>query len=93
MLIERLAQKLDGQKAEAKRFLDAFIETIEQSLKAGNQVALTGFGTFRVTERKARKGMNPVTGKPMSIAAKWVPKFTAGKTLKEEVGSRKTSKS
>jgi DNA-binding protein HU-beta len=85
MLIERLAKSTGEQKAVCKRVVEEFIETVGQELKAGRQIVLTGFGTFVATMRKARKGINPITGKPMSIPAKRVPKFRAGKSLKAQV--------
>ncbi|MEN6319468.1 MAG: HU family DNA-binding protein [Syntrophaceae bacterium] len=72
-------------KAEAVNAVNAFIEAIKKSLKKGNKVTLVGFGTFSVVKRSARTGRNPQTGKAIKIAAKKVPKFTAGKGLKEIV--------
>jgi len=69
-------------KAEAGKAVDAFLEAIKKSLKKGNKVTIIGFGTFSVAKRAARKGRNPQTGKEIKIAAKKVPKFTAGKELK-----------
>jgi nucleoid DNA-binding protein len=72
-------------KAEAAKAVDAVIGAIKKSLKKGEMVTLVGFGTFRVTKRSARNGRNPQTGKPIKIAAKKVPKFIAGKGLKDSV--------
>jgi DNA-binding protein HU-beta len=72
-------------KAEAAKVVDAVLGTIKKSLKKGEMVTLVGFGTFRVAKRSARNGRNPQTGKPIKIAAKKVPKFTAGKALKDSV--------
>jgi nucleoid DNA-binding protein len=72
-------------KAEAGKALDAVLAAIKKSLKKGESVTLVGFGTFSVTKRAARKGRNPQTGAPIKIAAKKVPKFTAGKALKDAV--------
>ena len=72
-------------KAEAGKALNAVIEAIKKALKKGDKVTLIGFGTFSVTKRAARTGRNPQTGKPIKIAAKKVPKFTAGKALKDFV--------
>ena len=72
-------------KAEAAKALDAVLEAIKKSLKKGEMVTLVGFGTFRVAKRSARHGRNPQTGKTIKIAAKKVPKFIAGKALKDSV--------
>lgn len=72
-------------KAEAGMAVDAVIAAVKKALKKGDKVTLVGFGTFSVAKRSARTGRNPRTGKPIKIAAKKVPKFTAGKVLKEAV--------
>jgi nucleoid DNA-binding protein len=77
--------KFTCTKAEAGKALDAVLAAIKKSLKKGESVTLVGFGTFSVTKRAARKGRNPQTGAPIKIAAKKVPKFTAGKALKDAV--------
>jgi DNA-binding protein HU-beta len=77
--------KTTCSKAEAVKAVNAFLEAIKKTLKKGEKVTLVGFGTFSVAKRSARKGRNPQTGKPIKIAAKKVPKFTAGKALKESV--------
>lgn len=82
-LIDRIAEKADLSKADAARSLDATIEAITIALKAGEQVALIGFGTFVVKDRAARTGRNPQTGKEISIAASKAPAFKAGKALKD----------
>jgi len=74
--------KVACSKAEAERILNAFLDTVKKDLKKGNKVTLIGFGTFSVVKRAARKGRNPKTGAALKIAAKKVPKFTAGKELK-----------
>ena len=71
---------------EAKRALEATLEAIEQQMGAGNEVRLTGFGKFSVSHREARMGRNPQTGETMQIAAKTVPRFSAGAELKKAVG-------
>ena len=83
-LINEVA-KFTCTKAEAGQALDAVLAAIKKSLKKGESVTLVGFGTFSVTKRAARKGRNPQTGEPIKIAAKKVPKFTAGKGLKDAV--------
>ncbi|MGM8848884.1 MULTISPECIES: nucleoid-associated protein HU-beta [Salinicola] len=84
-LIEAIAASADIPKAAATRALDAMIESVSDSLKKGDSVALVGFGTFAVKERAARTGRNPQTGKPIDISAAKVPSFKAGKALKDAV--------
>ncbi|MDO2947782.1 nucleoid-associated protein HU-beta [Aeromonas simiae] len=84
-LIDKIADGADISKAAAGRALDAFIDAVTESLKAGDQVALVGFGTFAVRERAARSGRNPQTGATIEIAAGKVPAFKAGKALKDAV--------
>ncbi|TAN41555.1 MAG: HU family DNA-binding protein [Nitrospirae bacterium] len=84
-LIEKVAKDADLSKAAAGKALDATIDAIKASLKKGQKVILVGFGSFSVSKRKARKGRNPQTGKEIKIAACKVPKFSAGKTLKDAV--------
>ena len=80
-----IATTADLSKASASRALDAMIDTVGQTLKSGDQVALVGFGTFTAKERAARTGRNPQTGEPIQIKAAIVPSFKAGKALKEAV--------
>ena len=84
-LTEAVASAADLSKASAGRAVDAVIETITNTLKSGDQVAVTGFGTFLVRERGARTGRNPRTGELMEIKASKVPSFKAGKGLKDAV--------
>ena len=88
-LVAFLAEKADIKKSAAEGALNAFIEAVEKTLKKGDKLALTGFGTFSVSNRKARTGRNPQTGETIKIKATKVPKFTAGKGLKEAVGGKK----
>jgi len=83
-LINEVA-KATCTKAEAVKAVDAVFNTVKKTLKKGNKVTLVGFGTFSVVKRSARTGRNPQTGKAIKIAAKKVPKFTAGKGLKDAV--------
>ena len=83
-LIEEVA-KVTCSKKEAVSALDAILEAIQKTLKKGNDVTLVGFGTFKISKRKARLGRNPQTGKAIKIAAKKVPVFKAGKGLKDAV--------
>lgn len=86
-LISAMADKAGTPKAVAKRFLDAFTDSVTTALKKGDKVTLVGFGTFSVSERKARKGRNPQTGKEIKIKAGSAPKFKAGKALKDKVSA------
>ncbi|HCM8030974.1 DNA-binding protein HU [Klebsiella pneumoniae] len=84
-LIDKIAAGADISKAAAGRALDALIASVTESLQAGDDVVLVGFGTFAVKERAARTGRNPQTGKEITIAAAKVPGFRAGKALKDAV--------
>jgi DNA-binding protein HU-beta len=84
-LIDAIAKRADLSKAAAGRALDAAIETINSSLKKGGKVTLVGFGTFSVSKRAARTGRNPRSGAEIKIKAAKVPKFKAGKALKNAV--------
>lgn len=84
-LIESIAQAADISKAAAERALDGTVSAITSSLKQGGMVTLVGFGTFYVGERAARSGRNPRTGETIQIRASRVPKFRAGKALKDAV--------
>ena len=84
-LINAMADKCDCSKSCAGDCLNTILEEVKTNLKAGNEVVLTGFGTFSVSHRKARMGRNPQTGASLKIAAKDVPKFKAGKGLKDAV--------
>ena len=88
-LIDALADKTGSSKADADRNIAALIEIVTATLKKGDNVALVGFGTFEVRKRAARAGRNPSTGEAIKIKAAKVPKFTAGKGLKESVGGKK----
>ncbi len=72
-------------KKDAQTAVDCVLSSITKALENGDSVSLTGFGTFKVAERKARKGRNPQTGEEIDIAASKVPKFVAGKALKKAV--------
>lgn len=84
-LVSKVADSADISKQKAATAVDAVVEAIKGSLKKGDDVRLVGFGTFSITERAATTGRNPRTGEPIPIAAKKVPKFKAGKELKEAV--------
>ncbi len=72
-------------KAQTERFLDATIASLIEALKKGDSVSFTGFGSFKVVQRAARKGRNPRTGKEINIPASKAVKFTVGKQLKDSV--------
>ena len=84
-LIDAIASGSGLTKADSKRALDAFIESVSGALKKGDRVALVGFGSFTVTKRAARIGRNPQTGKEIKIPAKKVVKFKAGTDLAKKV--------
>lgn len=84
-LIDAVAAKLGSTKSEAERAINATLDEVTSALSQGEEVSLTGFGTFAVSSRKARPGVNPRTGEKIQIAAVKVPKFRAGKNLKEAV--------
>ena len=82
-LIEQIAKHADISKAAAGRALDATLNAVKTSLKKGGLVTLVGFGTFYVSKRAARTGRNPRTGASIKIKSAKVPKFRAGKGLKD----------
>jgi DNA-binding protein HU-beta len=84
-LVEAMASEAGLSKADAKKALDAFINTTTKALKKDDRVALVGFGSFSVSTRAARKGRNPQTGKEINIKAKKVVKFKAGADLQSKV--------
>jgi DNA-binding protein HU-beta len=84
-LIDEMASHAGITKTAAAAALDSLLGGIASTLRDGGKVTLVGFGTFSVSHRKARSGRNPQTGASIWIGAKNVPKFTAGKALKDEV--------
>ncbi len=84
-LINAMAEKAELSKKDTEKALNAFIDTVTEELADGGKVQLVGFGTFETSERAARVGRNPQTGEEMEIPASIVPKFKAGKALKEAV--------
>lgn len=84
-LIDAMASGAGLTKADAKKALDAFIGATSKALKKGDRVALVGFGSFAVSQREARKGRNPQSGKEITIPAKKVVKFKAGAELAKVV--------
>ncbi|MBQ4362312.1 MAG: HU family DNA-binding protein [Lachnospiraceae bacterium] len=86
-LVAAIADKAGLSKKDADKALKAFTDTVAAELKNGGKVQLVGFGTFEVSQRAAREGRNPQTGKAMKIAASKAPKFKAGKALKVAVNA------
>ena len=84
-LIEAIAAKSGLTKADSSRAVEAFIETVTNTLKKGDKVTLTGFGVFSVSKREARNGRNPRTGEVVKIAASKSVKFKTGSKLKAVV--------
>ena len=84
-LVAAMAEKTQLSKKDADLALKAFIDVVSEEMQKGEKVQLVGFGTFEVSERAAREGRNPQTGKTMTIAACKAPKFKAGKALKDAI--------
>lgn len=91
-LISSIADKSGLTKKDSEKALAAFIESVEEQLQRGEKIQLVGFGTFEVTERAARTGKNPQTGKEIKIPASKAPKFKAGKALKDLVNTKPKKK-
>ncbi len=87
-LIDQVADRSELTKVQAARALDAVLGTVQDTLRRGSDVTLSGFGRFHVAERGARQGVNPRTGERIQIAAARVPRFTAGSGLKSAVRDR-----
>jgi nucleoid DNA-binding protein len=85
-VIDAMARHLGSSRADAERSLDAFVESVVEGLKKGQDVAILGFGSFRVSHRKARMGTNPQTKERIEIPASIGVGFRAGKALKERLG-------
>ena len=81
-LVDQVADRSDLTKVQAARAIDAVLGTVEDALRRGSEVTLSGFGRFHVAERGARQGVNPRTGERIQIAASRVPRFSAGSGLK-----------
>ena len=81
-LIEMIAQKANLSKKSATRAIDLFVDAVKRNLSDNKKVTITGFGTFSVSSRAARNGVNPQTGQPIRIPATRVPHFKAGKELR-----------
>ena len=86
-LVAAVAEQADISKKDAEKALKAFVDVVTEEMKKGEKVQLVVFGTFEVSERAAREGRNPQTGKTMKIEACKAPKFKAGKALKDAVNA------
>jgi nucleoid DNA-binding protein len=84
-LVSEISVKTDLSKKDVEAVIDGFVEAVTRTIKTGSKVTLTGFGTFKISKRAAREGINPQTKAKIQIPAMSVPKFTAGKSLKEAV--------
>jgi len=91
-LIEIVAKETELSKAAAEKVLAAVIGAVTKAVSKGDSVTLIGFGSFKSAKRAARTGRNPQTGKELKIAAKTVPRFTAGATFKAAVAGKKAAK-
>ncbi len=88
-LIDAIAKDSGLSRADSARAIDSLVNTVQKTLKKGDDVAITGFGKFSVAKRGARTGRNPATGAALKIKASKAPKFTAGATLKAAVSGKK----
>lgn len=86
-LVAKIAESADISKASAAKALESLIQSVTAELASGGEVALVGFGTYKVSDRAARLGRNPQTGEEIQIKAAKVPSFKAGKALKEACNS------
>jgi len=84
-LVSAVASDAGLSRGQAQSVVDSVLSNIESALQGGSKVTLIGFGTFSVSERKARQGRNPRTGKSLEIPARNVARFTPGKALKEAI--------
>ncbi|MGC9120722.1 MAG: HU family DNA-binding protein [Sulfurihydrogenibium sp.] len=88
-LVSAVAKKAGIKKVVAEKAVNAAIEAVAEAIAKGERVAIPGLGVFNIRERKARKGRNPKTGKEITIPARKVVSFTAAKSLKEALNSKK----
>ncbi len=91
-LVNELVKKTAFSRKDAEKALNAFVDSVSDSLKKGEKVQLIGFGTFDVKDRPARVARNPRTGAELKIAASKAPVFKAGKALKDKVNTKKKGK-
>lgn len=88
-LIQAIANKTRVSKKQIEQIMDVMLDTVVDQVKDGDKVLISGFGTFHLTHRKARNGINPVTKEPMKISGVMVPKFRAGEQFKRAVRLKK----
>ena len=88
-LVEAVAKEARLSKTDAASAVDALIDTVQKSLKKGDDVSITGFGKFSVTKRSRRTGRNPATGEQITIKASKTPRFSAGATLRQAVNGKR----
>ena len=91
-LIEAVAEAAGLTKTDSDKAVNAFIEAVQSTVKGGDKVTIPGFGTFSVSDRKARTGRNPQTGEAIKIAASKAPKFSAGSGFKAAVNTKGKAK-
>jgi DNA-binding protein HU-beta len=84
-LVDQVADRANLDRQDAGRAVEAVLHAVEDTLRRGSEVSVSGFGKFHVADRAARQGVNPRTGEPIQIAASRVPRFTAGAALKKAV--------
>ena len=86
-LVAAIAETTGLSKKDSEKALKAFVDVVTEELKKGEKIQLVGFGTFEVSERAARQGINPITKEKINIAAAKAPKFKAGKALKDSINA------
>ena len=84
-LVAMMAEKANLSKKDAEKALNAFVESVQETVKTGDQISLVGIGKFELRKRKSREGKNPRTGEKLTMAACSVPAFKAGKAFKDFV--------
>jgi DNA-binding protein HU-beta len=87
-LVEAIAQDSGLSQADARRAVESFVTTVENTLKSGDEIAITGFGKFSVSNRAARTARNPATGETINVKASKAPRFSAGAGLKAAVNGK-----
>lgn len=87
-LVDQVADRAELTRQDAARAVEAVLATVQETLRRGSEITLSGFGKFHVGERGARQGVNPRTGERIQIAATRIPRFTAGSGLKSAVKGR-----
>ena len=84
-LVAMMAEKAELSKKDAEKALNAFLESVQETVKSGDKISLAGFGKVELRKRKSREGKNPRTGEKLTMAACGVPAFKAGKAFKDFV--------